>query len=157
MNARRIAAGAALLIGGLIAAVGIGLLANTISGDSVGLSAEPLRAGDTLAPLAADEARQAARDRRRAERRRAERARRRAAARAERARQQAAPPPADQAPTAPVSPDDNGGGFEPDDDDGSGQGRGRGRSGEDSGGDDSGGDDSGGDDSGGGSDDFDDD
>ena len=37
MNARRIALGAALLIAGLAAAVGIGLLANTISGDGVGL------------------------------------------------------------------------------------------------------------------------
>ena len=47
---------------GLIAAaVAIGLLANTISGDSVGLSAEPLSAGDTLAPPASERRRAAAR------------------------------------------------------------------------------------------------
>src|ERR671924_360220 len=50
MTFRRFATGAALAIAGLAAAVGIGLLANTISGDSVGLGAEPLSAGETLAP-----------------------------------------------------------------------------------------------------------
>ena len=49
MTPRRLAAGVALAVAGLVAAVAIGLLANTISGDSVGLSAEPLSAGDTLA------------------------------------------------------------------------------------------------------------
>ena len=52
MSFRRFATGAALAIAGLAAAVGIGLLANTISGDSVGLGAEPLSAGETLAPAA---------------------------------------------------------------------------------------------------------
>ena len=42
MSFRRFATGAALAIAGLVAAVGIGLLANSISGDSVGLGAEPL-------------------------------------------------------------------------------------------------------------------
>lgn len=37
-------------LAGLAAAVGIGLAANAITGDSVGLSAEPLSAGDELAP-----------------------------------------------------------------------------------------------------------
>ena len=59
MGFRRFATGAALAIAGIVAAVGIGLLANTISGDSVGLGAEPLSAGETLAPptTATDEAR----------------------------------------------------------------------------------------------------
>jgi hypothetical protein len=50
MSFRRFATGAALALAGLAAAVGIGLLANTISGDSVGVGAEPLSAGETLAP-----------------------------------------------------------------------------------------------------------
>ena len=53
MTLRRFATGAALAIAGLAAAVGIGLLANTVSGDSVGLGAEPLSAGETLAPATA--------------------------------------------------------------------------------------------------------
>jgi hypothetical protein len=53
MSVRRFATGAALAIAGLAAAVGIGLLANTVSGDSVGLGAEPLSAGETLAPATA--------------------------------------------------------------------------------------------------------
>jgi hypothetical protein len=53
MTLRRFATGAALAIAGLAAAVGIGLLANSISGDSVGLGAEPLSAGNTLAPASA--------------------------------------------------------------------------------------------------------
>jgi hypothetical protein len=76
MSLRRFATGAALAIAGLVAAVGIGLLANSISGDNVGLSAEPLSAGETLAPKAED------RSRDRAQQRAArERARKRAAAR----------------------------------------------------------------------------
>ena len=55
MNFRSITVGVALAIFGLGAAVGIGLAANSISGDSVGLSAEPLSPGDTLAPPAADD------------------------------------------------------------------------------------------------------
>ena len=50
MSFRRFATGAALAVAGLAAAVGIGLLANSISGDSVGLGAEPLSAGETLVP-----------------------------------------------------------------------------------------------------------
>ena len=38
---------------GVAAAAGIGLAANAISGDAIGLSAEPLAAGDDLAPPAA--------------------------------------------------------------------------------------------------------
>jgi hypothetical protein len=41
-----------LAIGGIVAAAGIGLAANEVTGDSVGLSADPLEAGDTLAPPA---------------------------------------------------------------------------------------------------------
>ena len=43
---------AVLAIGGIAAAAGIGLAANEVTGDSVGLSADPLKAGDTLAPPA---------------------------------------------------------------------------------------------------------
>ena len=97
MNFRSITLGVALAIFGLGAAVGIGLAANSISGDSVGLSAEPLSPGDTLAPPAAE--RPPHRARARAERRRA--ARRRAALRrAARRERQAASPPS----TTPVSP-----------------------------------------------------
>ena len=53
MTFRKLATGAALAIAGLAAAVGIGLLANSISGDNVGLGAEPLSAGETLAPASA--------------------------------------------------------------------------------------------------------
>ena len=66
MTFRRFATGAALAIAGLAAAVGIGLLANSISGDSVGLGAEPLSAGETLAPATVKaENRQRQRQRRR--------------------------------------------------------------------------------------------
>ena len=41
-----------LALAGLAAAAGIGLAANEVTGDSVGLSAEPLEAGDSLAPPA---------------------------------------------------------------------------------------------------------
>jgi hypothetical protein len=51
--------------------VGIGLLANSISGDSVGLGAEPLSAGETLAPATVKaENRQRQRQRQRQRRRR---------------------------------------------------------------------------------------
>src|SRR5919206_2763498 len=56
MSFRRFATGAALAIAGLVAAVGIGLLANSISGENVGLGAEPLSAGETLAPASAKKA-----------------------------------------------------------------------------------------------------
>src|SRR5215210_6607600 len=79
MSFRRFAAVAALAFAGLLAAVGIGLLANSISGDSVGLSAEPLHASETLAPSADDRSR--ARAAKRAARQRAARKRRAAARR----------------------------------------------------------------------------
>lgn len=47
MKFRGIAFGVALAFLGLGLAVGIGLASNAISGDTVGLSAQPLRAGDT--------------------------------------------------------------------------------------------------------------
>src|SRR3954469_18115200 len=68
MTFRKLATGAALGIAGLVAAVGIGLLANSISGDNVGLGAEPLSAGEALAPASAkksDEAVKKARHRHR--------------------------------------------------------------------------------------------
>jgi hypothetical protein len=89
MSLRRFATGAALAIAGLLAAAGIGLLANSISGDNVGLSAEPLSASETLAPTADDRRGDSARQR--AAR---ERARKRAAAR-RRAQREAANQPAD--------------------------------------------------------------
>ena len=73
MAPSRILRNAALGVAGLAAAVGIGLAANTISGDSVGLSAQPLRAGEALAPPAA---RSSDADRARERRRRQRRARR---------------------------------------------------------------------------------
>jgi len=83
MTFRKFATGAALTIAGLLAAVGIGLLANSISGDNVGLSAQPLSASETLAPSQHDRAearakkraaaRESARKRRAAARRRAQR------------------------------------------------------------------------------------
>ncbi len=45
---------AAIAVLGVAAAAAMGLLANVISGDSIGLSAQPLRAGESLAPAAAD-------------------------------------------------------------------------------------------------------
>jgi hypothetical protein len=166
MSLRRLALGAALVLAGLAAAVGIGLLANTISGDSVGLSAQPLSAGDTLAPPASERRREAREAR--AERRREQRADRRRAARRRAARERtaASQPPATTPRATEVPDDDRGGGELEPGDDSSGRGRSDGSGGgfEDnsgsgsSGSDDSGGDDSGGDDSSGsGSGDFDDD
>ena len=94
MRPRTAAIGLALAIFGLGAAVGIGFAANSISGDTVGLSAAPLSAGDGLAPAASrDDSADAARERRaarRAERRR--KAARRAAARREAQRTTSTPP-----------------------------------------------------------------
>lgn len=50
MSSKTIATVLTLGVLGVGAALGIGLAANAISGDSIGLSAEPLRAGDTLSP-----------------------------------------------------------------------------------------------------------
>src|SRR5215208_5879217 len=97
MSLRRFATGAALAVAGLVAAAGIGLLANSISGNNVGLSAEPLSAGETLAARADDRAGDRARQRAAAR----ERARKRQAAR-RRAQREAANPPAD---TVEVPPD----------------------------------------------------
>lgn len=55
MKLRGIAAGVALAVLGLAVAVAIGLASNAISGDTVGLSAEPLKAGETLAPTKAND------------------------------------------------------------------------------------------------------
>ncbi|MEA2270703.1 MAG: hypothetical protein QOC64_3313 [Solirubrobacteraceae bacterium] len=45
-----------LAVLGVAAALGMGLAANAISGESIGLSAKPLRAGEALAPAAASRA-----------------------------------------------------------------------------------------------------
>jgi hypothetical protein len=121
MSLRRFATGAALAIAGLVAAVGIGLLANSISGDNVGLSAEPLSAGETLAPKADDRARDRAKQAAR------ERARQRAAAR-RRAKRQAAQQPADRVEVPAPGPEpttttfDDHGGLRDGSDDNSGSG-----------------------------------
>src|SRR3954453_15530824 len=76
MTFRKLPTGAALGIAGLVAAVGIGLLANSISGDNVGLGAEPLSAGEGLARASAkksDDERQKQRQQRRGNRHRGER------------------------------------------------------------------------------------
>ena len=149
VNLRTLAVGTALAIFGLGAAVGIGLAANSISGDSVGLSAEPLSAGGTLAPAPAADARRDARAQRReaaARRRRAAERRRKRAANAPPTTTGSPSPPTTESPPVVIEPEVESG------DDGSGRGRGRGRSGGDSG---SGSDNSGSgsDDSGGGEDD----
>jgi membrane protein involved in colicin uptake len=100
---------AAVAFLGLLAAAGIGLLVNEVSGDSIGLAAEPLSA----APLAPPEASQDARERRRG---RAEAARERAHDRRERARErQQEIVESETPPTVPAVVDDHGG-----DDSGSG-------------------------------------
>ena len=71
---------ATLAVLGLVAAAGIGLLVNEVSGDSIGLGAAPLSA----APLAPPEASEEAVERRR---KRAEEARERVRERAERRRE----------------------------------------------------------------------
>ena len=50
---RRFLRNATLAVAGLVVAVAVGLAANTISQDSIGLSAQPLRASDSLAPAEA--------------------------------------------------------------------------------------------------------
>jgi membrane protein involved in colicin uptake len=112
MSFRRLATLAALAIAGVAAAVGIGLLANTISGDSVGLGAEPLSAGETLAPADARADERAAKERQKALReRRRDRDRAREEAReeaAERADSVAVPAPTPSDPTVTTF-DDHGG------------------------------------------------
>jgi hypothetical protein len=109
MSLRRFATGAALAIAGLMAAVGIGLLANSISGDNVGLSAEPLSAGETLAPKADDRSSERATQRAARERARKRQAARR---RAQREASQPADPvemPAPGAEPTTTTFDDHGG------------------------------------------------
>jgi hypothetical protein len=121
MSFRRFATGASLAIAGLAAAVGIGLLANSISGDSVGLGAEPLSAGETLAPATAKS------DDGKSQRQRQRRRRNRGDD--DSTRTTTSPDLTEDLAPADPTIDDNGG------DDGSGRGRGRG--GDDSGSDDS--------------------
>jgi hypothetical protein len=137
----RVLATVGLGLAGVLAAAAIGIAANEITGDSVGLSAEPLAAGEDLAPEAASQTREDAdAAERRAEKRKARaRARKRARERDQATGRSDDGPtetPAAPAPPAPSpSGDDNGG----DDNSGSGS-SGSGSSG--SGSDDSGGDDS---------------
>ncbi len=53
MNLRQKFGFGSLAVLGLLVAAAMGVLANAIAGDSIGLSAKPLRAGDRLAPAAA--------------------------------------------------------------------------------------------------------
>ena len=104
MSARNAALGAVLAVLGLAAAVGIGLAANAISDDSVGLSAQPLSAGDTLAPKTT-----------------AEKVKPRPRRRTERGEQTDTSSSTPAAPTSPAVPqDDHGGGGGSDDNPGSG-------------------------------------
>ena len=113
MVRRRIIRNVALALAGLVAAVAIGLAANTISGDSVGLSAQPLSAGEALAPAAArtSDASRGAGSRTSRERRRGRGARAvvRRVRRPRPRRRRLVPAPA---PATPAG-DDHGGGVEP--------------------------------------------
>ena len=113
MSFRRFATGAALAIAGLAAAVGIGLLANSISGDSVGLSAEPLSA-------ARRSRRQGRPSRDRAERRTAARSAQRRSRKPRAADADAQRERRPRSPTSAAAPrrDDNGGDDHGGDDDG---------------------------------------
>lgn len=134
MSFRRIATGVALALAGVVAAVGIGLLANTVSGDSVGLGAEPLSAGETLAPpgTTGDDG---ARDRRRElARERREQANEVRTTDAEDLGDLAAPTTTFEDEDHSGSGSDNSGSGSDDsggDDSGKGRGRGRGRGGDD--------------------------
>src|SRR5687767_11174917 len=112
---RRLFRNATLALAGLVVAVAVGLAANTISQDSIGLSAQPLRASDSLAPAEARRA-EAPRDRR--VRRRARRAARRSAAKRvpETPAVRTIPPPPPRAAPAPPPAKESG-------DDESGKGR----------------------------------
>jgi hypothetical protein len=109
MSLRRFATGAALAIAGLVAAVGIGLLANSISGDNVGLSAEPLSAGETLAPKADDRGGDSAKQRAARERARKRQAARRRAQREANQPADAVDVPAPGTAPATTTFDDHGG------------------------------------------------
>ena len=94
---------ASLAVMGLLAAAGIGLLVNEVSGDSIGLAAKPLSAAP-LAPPQAEEARERRADRRDERRDRREERRKRAAERSERAADDGTAP-------AVVEPGDDSGGV----------------------------------------------
>ena len=115
MTFRRFATGAALAIAGVIAAAGIGLLANSISGDNVGLGAEPLSAGDSLAV----QDRAADRDDRQRQRRNRNRNRNRNRG-GDQTRTTASPTLTDE--IAPATPTDDNGGDDGGGDDNSGKG-----------------------------------
>ena len=116
MSFRRFATGATLAIAGLAAAAGIGLLANSISGDSVGLGAEPLSAGDTLV-VKEDRAENRAERRRQRQRQRRNRNRG-----GDETRTAASPTLTDE--LSPAAPSDDNGGDDKGGDDNSGTGSG---------------------------------
>ena len=53
MRARQLIVGGLLALLGLVLAAGIGLAANALSGERIGLAARPVAAGESLAPPAA--------------------------------------------------------------------------------------------------------
>jgi hypothetical protein len=122
-------------LGGIVLVAGVTIAASSLSTQAIGLSSEPLSAGEDLSPPdddGADDPAATATPDRAAERRRQARARARA-----RARAQATPAPTAVAPPPVATPDDDELELETEDDSsGRGRGRGRGRSGGDSGSDD---------------------
>src|SRR5215210_5281198 len=96
----QVLATAGLGVAGVLAAAAIGVAANEITGDSVGLSAEPLAAGEELAPEAATRTREEAD---RAERRALEKRRERRRER-ERERDEAAAGGGGPSEVAPATP-----------------------------------------------------
>jgi hypothetical protein len=121
-----------LAVAGLAVAAGIGLAANEVTGDSVGLSADPLKAGDSLAPPAGGRGEAFSRRERTSDRKR------RAAGQDPPA---TAPVPQPITPAPEIEPEDDNSGSGSDNsgsgsddsggDDSSGRGRGRGRGGDD--------------------------
>jgi Tfp pilus assembly protein FimT len=107
MTIRQKVAIASLAILGLLAAAAMGVLANAIAGDSIGLSAKSLRAGAQLAPA------RASRKSDRAEGRRPGRGH----GQADRSKPAGSPTPTTTTTTTEPG-DDHGGGLEPGDDHG---------------------------------------
>jgi len=126
-------------IAGVVLVAGVTYAASGLSSQTIGLSSEPLGAGEELAPTATPSsdgraAADRAAARKRAARRAAARAERRRRARARaRARERATASPTAAPTVVPTVDDDNSGSGS---DDSSGRGRGRGRGGDDSGDDD---------------------
>jgi hypothetical protein len=122
-------------VAGVLLVAGVTAAASSLSTQTIGLSSEPLSAGDQLAPQddgRPDTAATPTADERRAADAREARRRRRARARRERERAAATPTATPAAvPTVDDDFDDDNSGSGGDDDSGRGRGRGRGRGGDD--------------------------